>query len=87
MVDLRGLAPWPATRMGWCGIAVLLARRNLGLHLTVVLWPHAQVVFRTTLLSPTDWLLVALGAGVALLATGVAWRADQRGPLLPTSLA
>ena len=56
----------PLAPGGWLGTPWLVAAvgAGLALHLTVLSWPPAQVVFRTTTPDPTDWLLI-LGGGLA----------------------
>jgi Ca2+-transporting ATPase len=56
---------------GWLGSGWLVAAvgGGLGLHLLIVVWPPAQLVFQTTALDAVAWLLVLGGAAVALLAT------------------
>jgi P-type Ca2+ transporter type 2C len=58
---------------GWLGTPWLMAAvaGGLGLHLTIVLWPPAQTVFRTTTPTGRDWMVIGLGAVAALVATAV----------------
>ncbi len=58
----------PAGRFGspWL-VSTVLA--GLALHLVILTWSPAQLVFRTTSLDGPDWLLVVAGAVVGLVAT------------------
>ncbi|MEX0953210.1 MAG: cation-transporting P-type ATPase [Nitriliruptoraceae bacterium] len=58
---------------GWLGTPWLVVAVVAGvtLHLLVVVWEPAQLVFHTTALGAYDWLLIAAGAGVGLLAVAV----------------